>query len=83
MSKTDKGVYEDILSDSQLTKGMLGNDPRALSEWNKRMSRGEKAAPEYEEMVERMGKGEWPTEIMEQKRKELTGERESKLTESE
>lgn len=78
MPETDKDVYGNILSDSELTKGMLGNDPRALSEWNKRMSRGEKTSPEYEEIVERMGKGEWPAELTEQKRKELTGETESK-----
>ncbi len=60
--KTDSGIYEDILSDSQLTKGMLNNDPRALAEWNKRMSRGEAVAPEYEEMIDRMEGGEMPAE---------------------
>jgi hypothetical protein len=59
-SKTYKDAYEDILSDSQLTRGMLANDPRALAEWNKRMSQGEEVALEYEEMVERMEKGEMP-----------------------
>jgi len=62
-SKTHKDVYEDILSDSQLTRGMLADDPRALAEWNKRMSQGEEVAPEYEEMVGRMEKGEMPTEL--------------------
>lgn len=47
MLETDKDAYENILSDSELSKGMLGNDPGALSEWNKRMSRGEKTSPEY------------------------------------
>ena len=61
--KTDKGIYEDILNDSQLTGGMLNNDPRALAEWNKRMSRGEKVAPEYEEMVEKMEHGEMPPNL--------------------
>jgi len=60
-SKTYKDIYEDILSDSQLTRGMLRNDPRALAEWNKRMSQGEKIAPEYQEMIERMEKGEMPS----------------------
>lgn len=60
--KTDKGIYEDILNDSQLTRGMLCNDPKALAEWNKRMSRGEKPAPEYEEMVEKMERGTMPAE---------------------
>ena len=59
--KTDRDIYDDILSDSQLTKGMMSNDPKALVEWNKRMSRGEKAPTEYEEMITRMEKGEMPT----------------------
>ncbi len=61
---TYKDVYEDILSDRQLTGGLMRNDPRALAEWNKRMSRGmedETSAPEYEEMLERMEHGEMPT----------------------
>ena len=61
MHKTDKDIYNDILSDSQLTRGMLKNDPRALAEWNKRMSRGEKVAPEYEETVDKMERGKMPT----------------------
>jgi putative FmdB family regulatory protein len=61
--KTYKDVYEDILSDSQLTKGMLSNDPKALAEWNKRMSQGEAVAPEYEEMIEQMERGQMPTEL--------------------
>lgn len=64
MRKTDKDIYEDILGDSQLTKAMLRNDPKALAEWNRRMSRGEKVAPEYEDMVERMKRGEMPAETM-------------------
>src|SRR4030042_1774945 len=61
-SKTHKDVYEDILSDSQLTRGMLADDPRALAEWNKRMSQGEEVAPEYEEMIGKMESGEMPAE---------------------
>ena len=61
--KADKDIYDDILSDSQLTKGMLNNDPKALAEWNKRMSRGEEVAPEYEELIDRMEDGEMPTEL--------------------
>jgi len=57
---TYKDVYDNILSDSQLTRGMMGNDPKALAEWNKRMSQGEPPAPEYEEMIERMEAGEMP-----------------------
>ncbi len=61
--KTDKNVYEDILSDQQLTRGMLSEDPRALAEWNKKMSQGTdyETAPEYSEVLERMEKGEMPT----------------------
>lgn len=58
--KTDKDVYEDILGDSELKRGMLNNDPRALAEWNRRMSREEKVAPEYEEMLDKMERGEMP-----------------------
>jgi len=61
-SKTYKDIYDDILSDSQLTRGMLSNDPKALAEWNRKMSQGEEVAPEYQEMIERMEKGEMPTE---------------------
>lgn len=60
MRKTDSDVYDDILSDRQLVRGLETNDPRALAEWNKRMSRGEEVAPEYEEMMERMEEGEMP-----------------------
>ena len=62
-SKTYKDVYEDILSDSQLTRGMISDDPRALAEWNRRMSQGEEVAPEYEDMIGRMDKGEMPSEL--------------------
>lgn len=58
--KTYKDIYEDILSDTRLTRGMLANDPRALAEWNRRISRDEPVAPEYQEMLERMEKGEMP-----------------------
>jgi hypothetical protein len=62
-SKTYKDVYEDILSDSQLTRGMLVDDPKALAEWNRRMSQGEEVAPEYEEMIDRMEGGEMPADL--------------------
>lgn len=62
-TKTYKDIYEDILSDSQLTRAMLRDDPKALAEWNKRMSQGEEIAPEYQEMIERMEKGEMPTRL--------------------
>jgi putative FmdB family regulatory protein len=60
---TYKDIYEDILGDNQLTKGMLDNDPRAMADWNKRMMRGMETGhepTEYDEHLERMEKGEWP-----------------------
>jgi hypothetical protein len=58
--KTYKDIYEDILTDSRLTKGMMSNDPKALAEWNRRISQGEPVAPEYQDMLERMERGEMP-----------------------
>ena len=58
--KSDKAIYDDILSDSQLVRGLEQNDPRALAEWNKKMSRDEKVAPEYEEVVDKLEAGEMP-----------------------
>ena len=59
-----KDIYEDILSDRRLMDSLMRNDPRALAEWNKRMSRGmdEEISPEYEEMLDRMEHGEMPEE---------------------
>jgi hypothetical protein len=56
---------------------MMRDDPRALAEWNRRMSGGEKSHPEYEEITERMERGEWPVPQIEKKRKEFSGQRES------
>lgn len=60
--RTDADVYDDILSDSQLVRGLMNDDPRALAEWNKKMDPGTDlgAAPEYEEMLGRMEAGELP-----------------------
>lgn len=63
LRRTDRDVYEDILSDNRLIKAMESNDSRALAEWNRRMSRGadtEGTEPEYKEVVERMDRGEMP-----------------------
>ena len=58
--KTYKDVYEDILSDSQLVRGMMANDPRAMAQWSKKMegAGGGEIGPEYEEMTERLERGE-------------------------
>ena len=60
MQKSYKDVYDNILSDGQLTRGLMSNDPRALAEWNKQMSGGEPIAPEYQETMERMERGDMP-----------------------
>ncbi len=58
--KSDQSIYDNILSDSQLVRGLQSDDPRALAEWNKQMSQGEKVTPEYEEMLDRLEAGEMP-----------------------
>lgn len=62
MRRTDRDIYEDILSDHRLIRAMEANDPRALVEWNRRMSRGmdTDTAPEYKDMLEKMERGESP-----------------------
>jgi len=83
VQKTYRDVYEDILSDHELTQGMMRDDPRAIAEWNRRMTSGEKAPPEYEEITERMERGEWPVKQTEERRKELFGKGEGKPETSE
>ena len=78
MHKTYKDVYDNILSDRELTQGMMSGNPRALAEWNRRMSGGEKPPPEYEELTQRMEEGEWPAKQIEEKRREFSGEEEGK-----
>ena len=76
-SKSDKSVYDDILSDSKLTQGLMRNDPRALAEWSRKMSRvaDEDITPETEELMDRMEAGEDISEVMEAiKPPELRGE---------
>ncbi len=60
MRKTDKDVYEDVLSDSRLVKGLMQNEPRALMEWSKKMgdALGQEASSEYKDMLKRLDKGE-------------------------
>ena len=81
VQKTYRDVYENILSDRELTQGMTRNDPRAIAEWNKRMTGGERPAPEYEEITERMETGEWPMAQIAERRKEFPsqGEGTSKI----
>ena len=60
VQKSYKDVYDNILSDSQLTRGLMNNDPRALAQWNKQMSGGEPVDPEFQETMERMERGDMP-----------------------
>jgi len=59
-SKSDKSVYDDILSDNKLTSGLMRNDPRALAEWTRKMSRAadEDITPESQEIMNRLDAGE-------------------------
>ena len=61
----NKDVYDDILGDDRLVSGLMRDEPQALAEWSRRMSRGldEPPAPEYEEMLDRMDHGEMPDEF--------------------
>ena len=61
MQKSYQAVYDDILGDSQMMRGMMNNDPKALASWNNKMSGGEPVAPEYQETMERMERGEMPS----------------------
>lgn len=67
-SKSDTGVYDDILSDSKLTSGLMRNDPRALAEWSRKMSRAadEDMTPETEELMNRLDHGEDVSDVMEE-----------------
>jgi hypothetical protein len=71
VQRTARDVYQDILSDRELTRGMMKDDPRALAEWSKRMGGGEKSAPEYEELTARMERGEWPAGQIEAARRQV------------
>ncbi len=76
-SKSDKSVYDDILSDSKLTRGLMHNDPRALAEWSRKMSRAadEDSTPETEELMDRLEAGEDVSEVIEaMKPPELRGD---------
>ena len=76
-SKSDKSVYDDILSDSKLTQGLMHNDPRALAEWSRKMSRAadEDSTPETEELMDRLEAGEDVSEVIEaMKPPELRGD---------
>jgi putative FmdB family regulatory protein len=59
MVRGDSDIYDDILSDSSLVNRMMANDPKALVEWSRKMGGTEgEDTPEYQEMIERMERGE-------------------------
>jgi len=66
-SKNDRGVYDEILSDSKLTQGLMRNDPRALAEWSRKMARAtdEDVTPESEELLSRLDAGEDMNKVVE------------------
>ena len=85
-SKNDRGVYDEILSDSKLTHGLMRNDPRALAEWSRKMARatGEDVTPESEELLSRLDAGEDMNKVVEDfKPPELQGDTETADAEAE
>ena len=75
-SKQDRGVYDDILSDGKLTRGLMHNDPRALAEWTRRMSRAadEDITPESQEIMDKLDKGEDISESVKEMKKSYFSE---------
>ncbi|HEY49501.1 MAG TPA: zinc ribbon domain-containing protein [Dehalococcoidia bacterium] len=76
-SKSDTSVYDDILSDTKLTRGLMRNDPRALAEWSRKMSHAanEDITPETEELMDRLDHGEDVSDVIEEmKPPELRGD---------
>ena len=73
--RTDQDVYGDILDDPVLVNRMMHNDPTALVEWSRRMggTEGEKQ-PEYQEMVERLERGESYESVVPEVQKRILGE---------
>ena len=85
-SKNDRGVYDEILSDSKLTHGLMRNDPRALAEWSRKMARatGEDVTPESEELLSRLDAGEDMNKVVEDfKQTEMGGDMETGGAEAE
>ena len=77
MGRSFEDDYEDILSDTRLVKGLENNDPRALAEWGKRMTRSmddDGSSPEYEEMMQNLEKGRMPEEVSSQDSEKDSGD---------
>jgi len=75
-SKQDRGVYDDILSDAKLTRGLMHNDPRALAEWTRKMSRAadEDITPESQEIIDKLDRGEDISETVNEMKKSYFSE---------
>jgi putative FmdB family regulatory protein len=75
-SKQDRSVYDDILSDGKLTRGLMHNDPRALAEWTRRMSRAadEDVTPESQEIMDKLDRGEDISETVNEMKKSYFSE---------
>ena len=73
--RTDQDIYGDILDDSALVNRMMHNDPTAMVEWSRRMggTEGEKL-PEYQEMVERLERGESYESVVPEMQKRIMGD---------
>ena len=58
--KSDMSIYEDILSDTDLVRGLEANDPASLAKWTRKMegAMGGGTGPEYDDMLEQMERGE-------------------------
>lgn len=75
--RTFQDDYEDILSDGRLVRGLENNDPRALAEWGRKMSRSMESdgvGPEWEEMMSNLEKERMPEELGEDEGAEDTAE---------
>jgi putative FmdB family regulatory protein len=85
--KTDMDVYDDILSDDRLVRGVMADDPRALAEWSRKMddTSPSEMGPEYKEVLERLDKGERAgkiiTEMQQREKASSEGESPSETTE--
>jgi putative FmdB family regulatory protein len=73
--RTDQDIYGDILDDPVLVNRMMNNDPTAMVEWSRRMggTEGEKL-PEYQEMVERLERGESYESVVPEMQKRIMGD---------
>ena len=69
--------YERILSDNKLVSGLEHDDPRALAEWGRRMSRSmedDSASPEWEDMMYNLEQGRMPDDMGGQETEKDTGD---------